>query len=62
MCVYIYIYIHMSRSIGYLLFLIVILRPFFILIIIRPRIFESKFRNYCAKIFDGALRKSTFFV
>ena len=35
-------------------------RPIFILIIVRPRIFESKFRNYCAKKLDGALRKSTF--
>ena len=35
-----------------------ILRPFFILRIVRPRIFESKFRNYRAKKLDGALRKS----
>ena len=38
------------------------IRPFFILRIVRPRIFESKFRNYCAKKLDGALRKSTSFV
>ena len=34
-------------------------RPFFILIIVRPRIFESKFRNHCAKKLVGALRKPT---
>ena len=38
------------------------LRPFFILRIVRPRIFESTFRNHCAKKSDGALRKSTSFV
>ena len=36
-----------------------VLRPCFILIIIRPRIFESKFRNHCAKKLVGALRKPT---
>ena len=30
-----------------------------VLRIVRPRIFESKFRNRCAKKLDGALRKST---
>ena len=39
-----------------------LLRPFFILIIVRPRIFESKFRDHCAKKLDGALRKPTSFV
>ena len=34
-------------------------RPFFILRMSRPRIFESKFRNQCAKKLDGALRKPT---
>ena len=38
------------------------LRPFFILRIVRPIIFESKFRNHCAKKLDGALRKPTSFV
>ena len=38
------------------------LRPIFILRILRPRIFESKFRNHCAKKSVGALRKSTYFV
>ena len=30
-------------------------RPFVILRIVRPRIFESTFRNHCAKKLDGAL-------
>ena len=30
--------------------------------IVRPRIFESTFRNHCDKKLDGALRKSTSFV
>ena len=34
----------------------------FILRIVRPRIFESKFRNHCAKKLVGALRKPTSFV
>ena len=38
------------------------LRPFFILRIVRPRIFESKFRNHCAKKLVGALRKPTSFM
>ena len=38
------------------------LRPFFILRIVRPRIFESKFRNHCAKKLVGALRKPISFV
>ena len=38
------------------------IRPFFILRFVRPRIFESKFRDHCAKKLDGALRKSTSFV
>ena len=33
------------------------IRPFFILRIVRPIIFESKFRNHCAKKLVGALRK-----
>ena len=37
-------------------------RPIFILRILRPRIFESKFRDHCAKKLEGALRKSTSFV
>ena len=37
------------------------IRPFFILIIVRPRIFESKLRNHCAKKLVGALRKPTSF-
>ena len=37
-------------------------RPLLILTIVRPRIFESKFRNHCAKKLDGALRTSTSFV
>ena len=37
-------------------------RPFFILRIVRPRIFESKFRNHCAKKLVGALRKPTSFM
>ena len=39
-----------------------VIRPIFILRILRPRIFESKFRNHCTKKLDGALRKSTSFV
>ena len=39
-----------------------IIRPFFTLRIVGPRIFESTFRNYCARKLDGALRKSTSFV
>ena len=35
------------------------LRPNVVLIIFRPRIFESKFRDHCAKKLDGALRKPT---
>ena len=38
------------------------IRPIFILRIFRPRIFESKFRDHCAKKLDGALRKPTSFV
>ena len=38
------------------------IRPFLILMIVRPRIFESKFRDHCAKKLDGALRKPTSFV
>ena len=41
---------------------VIVVRPFFILRIVRPRIFESKFRNHCAKKLDGALRKSLSFV
>ena len=37
------------------------IRPFVILRILRPRIFESKFRDHCAKKLDGALRKPTSF-
>ena len=40
----------------------IVLRPFFILRVVRPRIFESKLRSHCAKKLDGALRKSTSFV
>ena len=43
-------------GIYYIIFLTYHVRPFFILRIVRPRIFESKFRNYCAKKLDGALR------
>ena len=39
-----------------------IVRPFFILIIVRPRIFESKLRNHCAKKLVGALGKPTSFM
>ena len=70
--VYIYIYMHVCNTITidcdslYVLplFIYVIrrIRPFVILRIVRPRIFESKFRNHCAKTLDGALRKSTSFV
>ena len=38
------------------------LRPIFIRRILRPRIFESRFRDHCAKKLDSALRKSTSFV
>ena len=38
------------------------IRPFFILRIVRPRIFESKLWNHRAKKLDGALRRSTSFV
>ena len=38
------------------------IRSFFILRIVRPRIFESKFRNHCAKKLVGALRKPTSFM
>ena len=39
-----------------------VLRPFFTLRTVGPRIFESTFRNHCAKKLVGALRKSTSFV
>ena len=38
------------------------IRPLFILRIVRPRIFESEFRNHCAKKLVGALRKPTSFM
>ena len=38
------------------------LRPIFIQTIFRPRIFESTFRDHCAKKLDGALRNPTSFV
>ena len=38
------------------------IRPIFILRILRPRIFESKFRDHCTKNLDGALRQPTSFV
>ena len=64
-CVYIYIYREREREREIILtapergpFGGVPVRPFFILRIVRPRIFESKFRNYRAKKLDGALRKS----
>ena len=38
-----------------------IVRPFVILRIVRLKIFESKFRNHCAKKVDGALRKPASF-
>ena len=67
--IYIYMYIHTytvywTSTINehMLLTLHLNIRPFFILSILRPRIFESKFRDHCAKKLDGALRKSTFFV
>ena len=41
---------------------VVIVRPFFILRTVRPRIAESEFRNHCAKKLVGALRKPTSFV
>ena len=41
---------------------IILVLPNFTLRIVRPRIFESKFRNHCAKKLDGALRKPTSFV
>ena len=41
---------------GFYLFTFDILRIF------RPRIFESKFRNHCAKKLVGALRKPTSFM
>ena len=55
MCVYIYIYIYISKE-------TVKVRPFFILGIFRPIMFESKLENHCAKKLDGALRKPTSFV
>ena len=39
-----------------------VVRPFVILRIVGPRIFESTFRDHRAKKLDGALRKSTSFV
>ena len=39
-----------------------VLRPFVILRIVGPRIFESKFRNHCAKKIVGAPRKPTSFM
>ena len=38
------------------------IRPFFILRVVRPRIFESKFRNHCAKKLVCALGKPTSFI
>ena len=59
---YIYIYIERERERGGADNHFNNLRPIFILRIVRPRIFESEFRNYCAKQLDGALRKSIAFV
>ena len=45
-----------------IMYYVLLVLPFVILRIVRPRIGESTFRNYCAKKLDGALRKSTSFV
>ena len=37
----------------------IVVRPIFIPSILRPRIFESKLRNHCAKKLDGARAKTT---
>ena len=68
----IYIHIHIYLAFGFaplrrsrrpfVDYCIRYLRPIVILIILRPRIVESKFRNHCAKELDGALRKPTSFV
>ena len=52
MYMYIYIYVYIS----------IYIRPLFMLRIVRPRIFESKFRNHCAKKLVCALRKPTSFI
>ena len=39
-----------------------VVRPFVILRIVRPRIFESNLSHHCAKKWDGALRKPTSFM
>ena len=72
MCMYlhIYIYTHMCNTLSntsnqcyYNLYMVEhMLRPFVIQIIVRPKIFESKLCNHCAKKLDGALRKPTSFV
>ena len=45
-----------------LVMIMIAIHSIFTLIIVRPRIVESTFRNYCAKKLDGALRKPTSFV
>ena len=63
--VYIYIYIYIHKYIYIYVYTeerALSLRSIFTLRIVRPRIFESTFRDYCAKKLDGAPRKSTSFV
>ena len=76
MCIYIYIYIHIYVIIyndsyvyryRYIHIHVCIhtyshARPIFKLRTVRPRIFESEFRNHCAKELVRALRKPTSFV
>ena len=62
-CVYVcYVMLYSDIISLYHIIVYYIIRPFVILRIVRPIIFESKFRNHCAKKLVGALRKSTSFV
>ena len=68
--IYIYIYIYIYICYNYIadytasacVTRVIYDTPIFVLRIVRPRIFESTFRNHCAKKLVGALRKSTSFV
>ena len=54
--------IQIMKLLVLIIALILMIRSIFTLRIVGPRIFVSKFRNYCANQLDGALRKSTSFV
>ena len=59
----VYLYTVMCFTIiHYTVLRMVLVRPLFILRIVRPNIIESTFRNYCAKKLVGALRQPTSFM